>query len=527
MFKKLIQKLKDERKGHDSDSVEYKELTERIEAFESSERAINEAKNEMQELQTKFTDANEKASTMETKAGEMETKAGKLQTELEEAKAEHAELVKRFDAIEEKLNGPEGLGQGPGKVERKDMGGAFVQRLMKAAGEKADVGRYIEGKNQFGFDDLEVKDFSAASVTALGTIGGERLQTIVEDPKMQLTVIGLMARQTTNKDTIYWVKVKNFYQIYGKITATATAGTKLITVDNINGWNDGSTITLEQGATTETAVIASTTPAATGDGGVITTVANLSNTYTAHSNTVDSSVYSDQFTFTALANLKPVARMETESVNSPIAKLATGIVVADEIMDDYPQLETIINEDLRHALNYNLEREVLYGSSSSSMIGIMDTASGINTLAWSAGVVGDTRWDAIHRAITLQRLSRIPANALVMNPSTFQDIRLTKLTTGEYLMPPDVLSASVPMIWGLPAIISEQIEADHVLVGNFGMGARLWIRKDMSIQVFNQHADLAQHNQKYIRGELRAGLELKYPAAFLDLTLDNTPTGGS
>jgi HK97 family phage major capsid protein len=106
------------------------------------------------------------------------------------------------------------------------------------------------------------------------------------------------------------------------------------------------------------------------------------------------------------------------------------------------------------------------------------------------------------------------ADAIVLALSDFWGIALTKTTIGSYILP-DIQSAPVPRIWGLPVAVSQSLAAGSFLVGAFRQGAGLWDRADATIEISREHQDFFIKNMVAILCEERLALTVYRNTAFV------------
>lgn len=105
--------------------------------------------------------------------------------------------------------------------------------------------------------------------------------------------------------------------------------------------------------------------------------------------------------------------------------------------------------------------------------------SGINTQPLG----GDTRLDCLHKAITQIRVAAgvlSEPDAILMNGTDWQKVRLEKDADGQYLLGPAGMSGD-RQIWGIPVVVSNVASTGTPLVGDFAGSARLWTREGVNL----------------------------------------------
>ncbi len=182
------------------------------------------------------------------------------------------------------------------------------------------------------------------------------------------------------------------------------------------------------------------------------------------------------------------------------------------MLADFTQLATLINGRLTYGLKIAEENQILLGDGTGeNVLGLIPQATDYNTALTRAG---DTMIDIIRHAILQVRLAFYPATGIVLTPTDWHNIELTKDNENRYLMaqPQGVLP---PMLWGRPVVESDGMPADQFLVGAFRLAATLFDREESSVQVSTEDRDNFVKNMVTILAEERVALAVSRPAAFV------------
>ena len=209
---------------------------------------------------------------------------------------------------------------------------------------------------------------------------------------------------------------------------------------------------------------------------------------------------------------KPESAITFTLASAPVVTLAHFIPVSRQVLDDAPQLESYINSRLIYGLKLEEEDQLLNGNGTSGNIGGI-LKSG-NFTAYNRAVTGDTKLDALRRAITQAQLSEYMADTIVLNPADWESIELLKATDNQYVWSNPVAMAG-PQIWGKRVIPTNSIASGTFLVGGFNMGAQLWDRQDAAVQISYEDGDNFKKNMATILAEERLALTIFRPAAFV------------
>ncbi len=220
---------------------------------------------------------------------------------------------------------------------------------------------------------------------------------------------------------------------------------------------------------------------------------------------------------------KPQSSMTVVGVQAPVRTIAHYEVAHRNVLDDEPTLRGIIDNELLYGLRLVEDDQILNGDGTgSNLTGIRET-SGIQTQAWSAGVAGDTRIDAVRRAITKSLLAYYEPTGIIVHPNDMEDLELTKDGESRHLMVMSVSMGAEPRLWRLPMVSTPAITEGYALVGSFGIGATLYDRMEGSIRVAEQHSDFFIRNAVAILAEERLALAVKRPESFVEVEFDGAP----
>ncbi len=221
---------------------------------------------------------------------------------------------------------------------------------------------------------------------------------------------------------------------------------------------------------------------------------------------------------------KPQSGFTFVGEQAPVRTLAHWEAAHRNVLADEPQLRSIIDNELMYGLRLQEDTQILSGDGTGeNLTGILET-TGIQTYDWSDGTVGDLKADAIRRAATLSFLAYYEPTGVVLHPSDWEDIELSKDDNGQYLVAVSVALGGQPRLWRIPVVDTPAIPAGTALVGAFGTGAQLYDREQASIRISEQHADFFVRNAIVVLAEQRLALAVKRPEAFVKVSFDGAPT---
>ena len=253
------------------------------------------------------------------------------------------------------------------------------------------------------------------------------------------------------------------------------------------------------------------------------TIRSLVNVSQTDSNSVEYMVKDTRLTAaapTAESAQKPEGTMAYSRATAPVRTIAEWIPVTEQQLADVPQLQNLIDVDLRYDVRRVEELEMVWGPGTGEhLLGIMNTPG----VAAGRTVGGDTNLDKIRRSMSDVRVvGKSAPDGVGIHPYDWEDIQLLKGTDNRYVWVV-VTDDNGSRIWGLRVVETEAMtnELDTVnttqqrviLVGAFRRGATLWDRMQPQVAV-GWINDQFIRNQRTIRGEERVAFGVKRPRAF-------------
>jgi HK97 family phage major capsid protein len=209
---------------------------------------------------------------------------------------------------------------------------------------------------------------------------------------------------------------------------------------------------------------------------------------------------------------KPESGITFTLNNAPVVTLAHFIPVSRQVLDDAPQLESYVNSRLTYGLKLEEEDQLLNGSGTSGNISGILTSG--NFTAYNRAATGDTKLDALRKAITQAALSEYTADTVVLNPADWEAIELLKASDGQYIMA-NPMDLAGPRIWGKRVVATNSIGAGTFLVGAMTLGAQIWDRMDAAVQISYEDGDNFKKNMATLLAEERLALTVYRPSAFI------------
>lgn len=216
----------------------------------------------------------------------------------------------------------------------------------------------------------------------------------------------------------------------------------------------------------------------------------------------------------AEATLKPEVQPRWQPVDAPVETLADWTAVTLQALDDIPQLRAVLDFDLRRAVEVKLADSLLNGSGTSPQIRGLLNFTGIQSVAF---VATTSAIDMIAAGISAVNSTGYGnANAVVMNPSDYWKMRLSKSAQGVYYFG-DPFAVGQKAAWGIPVVTAPQLAAGTALVGDFSY-ATFFQRMGITFIVGLKNDDLLKNLQTIVC-EMRGVLAVRRPEAFAKVAL--------
>lgn len=211
--------------------------------------------------------------------------------------------------------------------------------------------------------------------------------------------------------------------------------------------------------------------------------------------------------------LKPESNITFESVTGNVATIAHWIKASTQILDDAAGLQSYIDARLRYGLAFAEEAELLRGDGTGEHLeGLVTAATAYSAPFNPPGT--ETVIDIIRLAILQVFLAEYPADGIVLHPTDWARVELTKTSEGAYVMS-NPANQLAPRLWGLPVVPSMSMNADEFLVGAFQLGAQIFDRMDAAVELSTEDGDNFRRNMVTIRAEERLALAIYRPEAFV------------
>lgn len=224
---------------------------------------------------------------------------------------------------------------------------------------------------------------------------------------------------------------------------------------------------------------------------------------------------------------KPQSDLKLALVDTTAKVIAHFMKASRQVLDDAPQLRSLIDNNLLYGLAFREEAEILYGDGTGQhLMGIVPQASAFAPPA----AVGDalSPVDQIRMAVLQAVIALFPATGIVLNPIDWARIEMMRVDRDETGKPKGAYLIGQPQgdaplrLWRLPVVETPAITAGKFLTGAFRLGAQLFDRWVARVQLSTENEDDFVNNLVTILAEERLALAVYRPEAFIYGDLDWT-----
>lgn len=219
---------------------------------------------------------------------------------------------------------------------------------------------------------------------------------------------------------------------------------------------------------------------------------------------------------------KPDSDLQFDLVQTSARVIAHWMKASRQILDDFSQLRSIIDQRLIYGLAYVEENQLLNGDNTGQNLhGILPQATAFDPEFSPAQA---TSIDTMRLAMLQAALAEYPASGHVLNPIDWAAIELTKDGEGRYIIgnPQGTIS---PTLWGLPVVATQSMAAGTFLTGAFQLGAQIFDRWDARVEMGYVNDDFTR-NLVTVLAEQRLALAVYRPEAFITGSIDPVTEAG-
>jgi HK97 family phage major capsid protein len=195
-----------------------------------------------------------------------------------------------------------------------------------------------------------------------------------------------------------------------------------------------------------------------------------------------------------------------------VKTIAHWVPVSRQAMDDVPQLESLIDGELRFGLDDVEDAELLLGDNTGQHLNGLYTQA--TAYAAPLAITGATRIDQLRLALLQVELADYAPDGMVIHPTAWTGIELTKDAAGGYIFAnPQGLAG--PILWGRPVVSTKRIGVGNFLSARSSLPAQIFDRMDTEVRISDQDRDNFIKNMLTVRAEKRLALVVRRPGALV------------
>jgi hypothetical protein len=415
--------------------------------------------------------------------------------------------------LEEKAATEEKLAELEAKLDRPQLNGTLeVKTLADKVIESDHYKQMVNDQDWANCKKIDVGSFFERKTLTTGATSAGPLiipafdRDISRLGREQLRIRNLISVTPVTSSSINFTKETGFFPLSTTASAAAIIGATEVEVTDIEGWyvntDRPQRITVGPDTFDVTAVTVATR-----------IVSFAPDTLTA-AVSIGDSITSQTFAPTAETATKPAMNVTYSRTTLPIETLAVTVPVSEQALADAGMLSSIINEDLVFAIMLAEDQQILFGSGTTPQLtGIVADADTQTLLQIGA----DTDIDTIRKAMTLAQVAQYGVDTIVVSPTRWQDVELTKDGEDRYMLVPNISVGAPAVVWRLNVVVSTAMPDANALVGGFAQGARLYDRQESRVSTGYINEQFKE-NMLTMKAEERIALGVKRPENFVYIT---------
>lgn len=216
---------------------------------------------------------------------------------------------------------------------------------------------------------------------------------------------------------------------------------------------------------------------------------------------------------------KPELDRDFEEITVTAEYIAGWLRISRKMLDDMDAVRSYLQMRLMEMYLKVEDAQILNGT------GVSPQLEGILTVAQAAEVTTGANIERLIWAISQLESDDYYANGIVLHPAAYYSIATNKATgSGEYDLPGIVVIQGGQLyVAGVPVYKTTAIARDTYIVGDWTLGAQLFIREQPTVEFFDQDRDNVIKNLVTVRIEGRVALAIYQPDAFVTGTFTGIP----
>jgi len=226
---------------------------------------------------------------------------------------------------------------------------------------------------------------------------------------------------------------------------------------------------------------------------------------------VEQNVRDDNSAMVAEGGTIPKSDITWKTANTRVKKLADLMKVGDESWEDIEFIKSEIQTELMMNIELLLNTQILTGDNTG------ENLKGIDQVATTWNAPGDftispansaNNWDVLIAGIAQIREANFEPNWIYIHPRSLMELQLTKDTDENYMFPTAMFAAGGMMVDGIPIVANNSVAIDAFTILDINR-TKLFLRRDLTINIFDQNATDAQEGLLTITATKRVAFRVK------------------
>jgi HK97 family phage major capsid protein len=217
---------------------------------------------------------------------------------------------------------------------------------------------------------------------------------------------------------------------------------------------------------------------------------------------------------------KPKSNLTFQSAQAPVRTLAHWEAAHRNVLQDEPQLQSTINNELLYGLALEEDYQILQGDGTGeNLLGLLNVPNTQTYVQTDDGgtpaAATEPKSDALRRAATKAIIANYAPSGYVLHPYDWEAVELQKDGEGRYMLVTNISVGAESRVWRQPVVETVAMPQGTFVTGAWGTGAQLYDRQVANVRIAEQHADFFIRNAVAILVEERLAFAVKRPESFV------------
>lgn len=206
---------------------------------------------------------------------------------------------------------------------------------------------------------------------------------------------------------------------------------------------------------------------------------------------------------------KPESNYGGSIQTGTIQTVAHWTKMTEQMIADDANIVAFINQDMQYQLNKLVDYQIVRGTGSGQLKGLNQSDNYTDYITGSGFDTGDTVIDLILKVKSKMEAANITNIALLLNPVDWCKVLCSKNVNKDYLIP-GIVDIPTQRIWGIPVILSGNVEAGKFHMGDFFAGGKVIERAGIAVEMDREGDDFTK-NLMTLRVERRLDFAVVQP----------------